>query len=242
MRRWSRACAARVPSEDFTRDLERPLAGLRLGLPVGYFTSHFPGVTVALNAAVQVLKDQGAEMVEVEAPKSLDFTQETGWAMNAEASAWHGPRLRRQTTDYRPDVRTYLRAGELILASDFINAKRFRSKIIADLRDLYDVYRLDALITSTIPATAAEVGQADYHAPDGFVESVIHTMLRNCWPFNLTGQPALTVPCGFDEGLPVGMQIAGRPWQEALVLRIGHQYQQVTDWHAKRPTLPGVPA
>ena len=95
MRRWSRACAARVPSEDFTRDLERPLAGLRLGLPVGYFTSHFPGVTVALNAAVQVLKDQGAEMVEVEAPKSLDFTQETGWAMNAEASAWHGPRLRR---------------------------------------------------------------------------------------------------------------------------------------------------
>ena len=227
---------SRRPTVDYTAPLHRPLHGLRAGVALGYFTTHYPYIAAAFDQAVQELRQLGVETPDVPTPPSLDRTQETGAGLNAEASAWHGARMRRQPQDYAPDVRRWLKQGELVLATDYINARRNRARISADLRRLFDDHRLDVLLTPTVPATAAEFGQEEYVAPDGFREPVMAASLRGTWPFNLTGQPALTVPCGFDDqALPVGFQIAGRPWDEATVLRIGHQYQRVTDWHLRRP-------
>ena len=86
--------------------------------------------------------------------------------------------------------------------------------------------------------TAGAVGQEDYRSADGLVEDLVWASVRCAFPFNMTGQPALTVPCGFDDaGLPIGLQIAGRPWAEATVLRVGHAFQHATDWHTRRPPI-----
>lgn len=227
---------ARRPIDDYTAKLDLPLQGIRAGVAVGYFTTHYPAIAAAFDKAVDDLRELGAETPEISMPASLDLTQETGAGLNAEASAWHGPRMRSQADDYAPDVRRWLKQGELVLATDYINARRNRARISADVRRIFDDHRLDVLLTPTVPTTAAAFDQDEYVAPDGFREPVMVASLRGTWPFNLTGQPAVTVPCGFDDqGLPVGLQIASRPWDEATTLRVGHQYQRVTDWHQRRP-------
>ena len=123
----------------------------------------------------------------------------------------------------------------MMLATDYINMQRFRQKINNDFRRMWEDARLDIMLTPTLAVTAAEHGQMMYNCPDGCEETLMSSSVRCTFPFNLTGQPALTVPNGFDEkGLPTGLQIIAKPWADALVLRVGHAYQQVTDWHSRR--------
>ena len=97
---------------------------------------------------------------------------------------------------------------------------------------------LDALLTPTLPHPAARHDQASFRGPSGADEPVINAYVRTCGPFNLSGLPALSIPCGFTEpGLPIGLQIVGRPFDEAMVLRIGQAYQSNTDWHTRKPAL-----
>src|SRR5690606_26629627 len=96
---------------------------------------------------------------------------------------------------------------------------------------------VDVLVTPTLPMTATAIGQ-EMITIRGVEQTVFAALLRNTEPFDLTGLPALVVPCGFSaEGLPFSMQIAGRAYDEATVLRVGHAYQQATDWHTRRPQL-----
>ena len=232
--------SAKTAVEDYARDLHTPIKGLRIGVAGGYFTSHFPGVNDAIAKVAQALAGLGGEVREIAPPLVRDIPpHHPGFAIHlADATSWHVVRLRRQGGDYPPDVASFLKQGELMLATDYINAQRYRSLYNTAMRELYDRERLDALVLPTVPVTAGAIGQAEYRATDGFVEDLVFASIRCTFPFNMTGQPALTVPCGFDENrLPFGLQIVGRPWQEALVLRIGHQYQQVTDWHQRRPTI-----
>ena len=97
--------------------------------------------------------------------------------------------------------------------------------------------RIDVLITPTLAITAPNIGQ-EMITVRGMEQSVFSALIRNTEPFNLTGLPALTVPSGFSqEGLPTGMQIIGRPFEETTILRVGHLYQEATDWHNHRPDL-----
>ena len=105
------------------------------------------------------------------------------------------------------------------------------------MRRAFDRERLDAVITPTLPATAALADQEmnDYGEME---EDVTSSYVRTTAPFNLSGQPALTVPCGFDrDGLPIGLQIAGRPFDEVTVLRIGAAYEATTTWSEHRPPV-----
>ncbi len=96
---------------------------------------------------------------------------------------------------------------------------------------------VDVLVTPTTPITAARIGE-DSIAYGGSEEPVLVAMIRCTAPFNATHLPALSLPCGFTRaGLPVGMQIAGRPFDEATVLRVGHAYEQATEWHLRTPGL-----
>ena len=97
--------------------------------------------------------------------------------------------------------------------------------------------QVDVLITPTTPITAPRIGQDIVRCGDS-EEPVLHAMIRCTAPFNATHLPALSVPCGFTPGgLPVGLQIAGRPFDEATVLRVGYAYEQATGWHLRTPVL-----
>ncbi len=230
---------SKVPTEDYTANLGRGVKGLTFGVPTNYFPSHFPEVQAAVDAAVDEIAKLGAEVRKVTIPESWDLAKPAAFAIwLAEGSAYHQARMRRQKDQYTDDVRALILAGEFILATDYLNAKRYRSRLIVDMKRMYNDTGIDALLTPTTPGTAFKPDQETYNAPDGWEDFVLPAAIHCTSPFNITGQPALSVPCGFDDkNLPIGLQIAGRPWADALTLQVGHAYQQVTDWHTRRPTI-----
>jgi len=132
-------------------------------------------------------------------------------------------------------VRRFLELGNFILARDYVQAQRYRALLGRRIADLWS--RVDLIATPTLPITATPLGQATV-TPRSNEEPVYLALLRNTEPFNLTGLPALTVPCGFsDDGLPIGMQIVGRPFAEAEVLCAGDAFQRETNWHERQPPL-----
>jgi aspartyl-tRNA(Asn)/glutamyl-tRNA(Gln) amidotransferase subunit A len=127
-------------------------------------------------------------------------------------------------------VRLRLQLGFEVWAVDYLEALESQQELRAEMEKQYA--KIDVLVTPTTAFTATRI--EDELAASGR-ESYIARLTR---PFNLTGQPAISLPCGFDsQGLPVGLQIAGRPFDEETVLRVAHAYEQATDWHLRRPPL-----
>jgi aspartyl-tRNA(Asn)/glutamyl-tRNA(Gln) amidotransferase subunit A len=230
--------SAREPVPDYTADLQAGARGLRLGVPTNYFFADcHPEVEAAVRAAARVLAEQGAEVREVSIP-DIDLALVAEFAIVLpEASAIHQQWLRKQASEYGEDVRVLLEAGELYLATHYLKGQRVRALVKDGLRRTF-AEGLDALLTPTLPQPAARFDQASFRGPSGIEEPVINAYVRTCAPFNLSGLPALSVPCGFTQaGLPVGLQIVGRPFDEATVLRVGQAYESATDWHTRKPPL-----
>lgn len=211
--------------------LTADVRGLRVGVPRAYFYDDLaPAVTGAVEAALGTLAELGMELQEMALP-GVETTFAVGRAVQRpEASAYHHTRLRAAPELYGPELRADLEVGALFLATDYIHAQRVR----ATLREQWlEVMRgFDVLVTPTVPVAAISVDAA---MSSGGVKG---TLLRNTYPFNLAGLPALSLPCGFTpEGLPIGMQIVGRPFDEATVLRASHAYEAATPWHTMHPTL-----
>jgi aspartyl-tRNA(Asn)/glutamyl-tRNA(Gln) amidotransferase subunit A len=121
---------------------------------------------------------------------------------------------------------------------DYLKAQRYRAIIRAEQRAV--LQRVDVLLTPTLPIPAPPIGMATATLA-GRTVPVSPQLIRFTAPFDQSGFPAASVPCGFaPDGLPIGLQIAGRPWAEATVLRVAHAYQQATDWHTRRPPLPAT--
>jgi len=149
-----------------------------------------------------------------------------------EASAYHHATLRASPELYEEETRRDLELGALYLATDYIHGQRVR----ALLRERWlEIMRdVDLLATPTVPVTAPLTP-----GEGGGGGSVVKgTLLRNTYPFNLVGFPALSLPCGLTPaGLPVGLQLAGRPFEDLTVLRAGHAYERATAWHSAKPPL-----
>ncbi|MDO5628961.1 MAG: amidase family protein [Mobilicoccus sp.] len=152
----------------------------------------------------------------------------------AEATAFHQQRLREQGEEFEPDVRLLLEVGELLNATDHIKGLRVRTLIQEGWRDLFE-QGLDAVLAPTVPNVAAAVGQTEF--THGEPEAIIDSYVRTSAPGNLTGLPALSVPCAFADGLPIGLQIIGRPFAEATVLRIGAAWESLYDHAGALPQL-----
>jgi aspartyl-tRNA(Asn)/glutamyl-tRNA(Gln) amidotransferase subunit A len=228
---------ARAPVDNYEARLQAGVQGLRLGLPTNYFFDDCdPAVASAVRTAAQVLRNLGAEVQEVSIP-DLELAPAAEFAICIpEASAYHQNALRRQPDDYGADVRLLLEAGELYLATHYLKAQRVRTVIRAGMRRAFD--GLDGMLTPTLPRPAARHDQTGFPRSNGAEEPVINAYVRTCCPFNLTGLPALSIPCGFtSQGLPIGLQIAGRPFDESMVLRVGQAYEGATDWHRRSPPL-----
>ncbi|MEU7314670.1 amidase [Streptomyces sp. NPDC007083] len=211
------------------------LTGLRVGVPGNYFFDRVdPEVEAAVRQAISRLEELGARLVDVEIPMAR-YVQAVQWGlMVPEATAYHERTLRTVPELYAPDVRILLEAGALLPAADYLRAQRARTLMRQSWLRMLEA--VDVVAAPTVPATAAEVGRADLTWPDGTVESVSDSYVRLSAPADITGVPALTVPVGHDRaGLPIGMQLMGRPLEEAVLLRAGQAYERTRQPGALAP-------
>lgn len=217
----------------------RDIRGLRIGVSRLFFLDRVTGaVARAFDQAIAVLKDLGAEIVE--APwADAGAARAASFIINrVETVGVHEQGLREHPELYAPEMLLRLEANSLYPALGYLNAQRARAAAKHSMAALFSDRRLDALIAPACPGTAALADDLTITYDDGARESVMLAYTRLTMPFNATGQPVLAVPSGFDElNLPIGLQIAGRPFDEAGICRIGHAYEQAAGWFNKRPPL-----
>jgi Asp-tRNA(Asn)/Glu-tRNA(Gln) amidotransferase A subunit family amidase len=205
-------------------------------VPSNFFFDHVDTeVGDAVQAALAVLVDAGATLVELAVPHVELTAEVVTTIVGVEAAAIHQEHIRASPEAYTADTRRRLLAGELISGTTYVNAQRVRRLIVAGFRDaLSDV---DVLATPTLPVTAPAFG-ADTTPFGGAEVPVMPVLSRLTAPANAAGLPALALPCGFSSrGLPLSLQLIGRPFDESTLLAAGQAYQRRTDWHARQPPL-----
>jgi aspartyl-tRNA(Asn)/glutamyl-tRNA(Gln) amidotransferase subunit A len=220
--------SSREPVPLYTAPLRQGAKGLRVGVPRDYFLHDVkPEVGDAFETALLTLSRLGAQVRDVQIP-SIWAAPAFMVIMLAEAFAYHARDLRERPHLYGEVLREKLMAGALFTAEEYVQAQRLRARLRADMhRALAEV---DVLATPTTPGTAPAF-QTVLDPDFPFARS-------NMAPFNMSGLPALALPCGFvPSGLPISLQLAGRPFDEATVLRAGHAYEQATEWHRRRPPV-----
>ena len=224
------ACADR-PVPDYLEDLDSGVRGWKLALAVGEFTRvSQPDVREAVRSAAAVFQGLGASVDEVDVEWLYQAALANGRMVQADAAAVHRERLETQPERFGADVRQRLEAGLALPASEYIRARRTQAELRRAAAGTFERY--DALLLPATPVPALPIEGIEDSA------SQAPTLTRYTAPFNLTGLPALSLPCGFTkDGLPVGLQIVCGLWQEARLLRAARAYETATDWHARRPVL-----
>ncbi|MFL5624800.1 MAG: amidase [Ktedonobacteraceae bacterium] len=210
------------------------LQGLRLGVPQDAFVDPLdPEVRTAWRAALHVFEEGGVEIIDVELPRPTMDLYRT--IQKPEATLAHTEKgwFPTRAALYSDTVRTRLAEGLQISAVDYLKALHERRIFSSSLRTI--MQRVDAFVLPTLPVPAipAEIAGQDIKI-DGVIDNSTVAFLRLTMPFNLSGLPTISFPCGFSsDGLPIGLQVAGQPFEEATILRIAHAYQQLTDWHRR---------
>lgn len=221
------------PVSSYRTDLDSGIEGIRLGLDRSYFFGQGleSSVEEAVERALQELAGLEADFVEVEIPSLALALPAAFTILPAEVAAVHRRWINERPGDYVDGTRRMLEFGLLIPAGNIEAAHRARQHLRLEIAATFASERLDALVTPTLPRTAPALDRMD---PTVDVPGLIPYTA----PWNVTGQPALTVPCGFDDdGLPIGLQIVGRPLDESTMLRIGHAYEAVTAWCGQLPPV-----
>jgi aspartyl-tRNA(Asn)/glutamyl-tRNA(Gln) amidotransferase subunit A len=228
------ASSSRQAVPDYPGALTGDIRGLRVGMLRPYFLEFADAeVRTAVEAAVESLLGLGATVTDVNIPHVPLSMGATSPVIGAEAYAYHEKWLKTRWTDYGPDVRERLAVGAFVSGADYVNGQRTRAMIRHDVNAALS--RCDVLIAPSTPVAAPEIG-AETVSVNGETHPVRGALLRFTRPFNATGHPAASIPCGFtDNGLPIGLQLVGRAFDEATVLRVADAYQRVTDWHRRRP-------
>ena len=228
--------ASHVKVPDYTSALKEDVRGLRLGVPQEYFFEGVePAVRDGVQAAVQHLSSLGAAVEEVSIPSIPHVIASSTAIIAAEAYEVHARTLKTRSPDYGVDVRTRLMLGACVQVAQYLNAQRFRTLLRQEMLDVLG--RVDALVTPTTLMAASKIDEPLIHIDNEEFVVAAH-IARATRPFNMTGLPAISVPCGFTpDGLPIGLQIVGRPFDETSVLHVAYAYEQSTSWHERHPTL-----
>jgi aspartyl-tRNA(Asn)/glutamyl-tRNA(Gln) amidotransferase subunit A len=224
------------PVPDFAAAVTAGLKGIRLGLPHDQFlTMMEPGVGAAFQDALGVLKQAGAAMVDVRFPSIDPVVGAHRAILFSEAAAAHEEMIRTKGADLSDDVRPLLQSGLFLTAAQYLAGQQVRKKTIAAYRELWKSF--DVLVLPTSPIVAPKIGATTAMLGDKEIP-LVRAFLDLTLPFNVTGQPAISVPCGFDKaGLPVGLQLVGRPFDEATLFRVAGAYEAATDWLSRKPPV-----
>ena len=245
--------SAPEPVPDYAAGLTGDMRGLRVGVPQEYFVEGMqPGVEATVRTAIAALRDQGAQIVEISLPHTRYALPVYYIIAPAEASAnlarFDGVRygLHVAGEDYwqtlehtrgagfGPEVRRRIMLGTYALSAGYYDAYYKRAQQVRTLirRDFQQVFgQVDLIAAPTAPSVAFKIGENSDDPLAMYLEDVCTL------PVSLAGVPGLVVPCGFSQELPVGLQLIGRPFDEATLFRVGDAYQRVTDWHSRRPAL-----
>ena len=228
--------SAQVEIPDYTKALNQDVKGLRIGVPKEYFEGPLdPQVETAVREALALLETMGAEVIEVSMPMFNDSQAISSAILMSEASACNRDTVLRDGDKMYPPVRLRLEAGLFISAADYLRAQQGRTMFNQQVREL--LQQVDLLAGPTEPVTAPTL--LAERIPVGETEMGTTAALTNFTrPYNITGSPAITIPCGFSNaGMPIGLQLAGRSFDEMTVLRAAHAYEQATDWSQRRPPV-----
>lgn len=225
------ATTADVPIFDYTLGLDDPLPALRVGVPRAFFFDDLhPEIAAAVEKAIQVIRELGAEMHDaIRLDVSTDRT-----LSSAESWAYHKDFVARSPELYQPATLARIKSGENTTPAEVERAKQELTAMRASILKIFD--EVDILLTPTVPIPPPAIATLKQN-PDQLRPAEL-MMLRNTRPFNVWGIPAISLPCGFtQDGLPVGLQLAGPPWLPDKGLHLAHKYEQATAWHKRTPKI-----
>lgn len=218
-----------APTPDFAASMRNGVRGLRIGIPSNHFFDNCdPEVASAVEAAAREFERLGARVTGVAIPDAPAALAHNGIILISDAAAFHRERLEGAREAFGEDVLGLLDIGSKTPATAYALALDFRRSYRRWLeRELFA--NVDVVLHPTTPIPAPPIAES---------AAARNLLIQNTAPWNIAGAPVLALPCGFTaSGLPVGMSLAGRFWDEATLLRAGHAYQQATDWHLRAPTL-----
>jgi aspartyl-tRNA(Asn)/glutamyl-tRNA(Gln) amidotransferase subunit A len=226
---------------NYSEALDHGVDGLKLGVArAHFFGSHVdPEVLEAVDAALADLRESGAIVVEIDIPE-LELMVSIGLAMQlAEMAEYHRQLLPSLGDRYDPNTRFMLEIGQFLPATAYIRAIRARPLVQRVMTTVFQQATIDVLASPTLPGTSFPLDEPGHAS---FVEQTgsrsLGAYVRHMVPANVTGQPAMSIPCGVSsEGMPIGLQLIGRPFDETTVFRIGHAYECLHGWAARRPDL-----
>jgi aspartyl-tRNA(Asn)/glutamyl-tRNA(Gln) amidotransferase subunit A len=231
--------SAPVRHRSAAAEIGQDIRGLRIGMPRLFFYDKLEAdLSEIFDAAAGCLRELGAQIVEADWDLAAEARAVSMVINRAETSAVHDRRVRMHPELVGEEWRLRVKAGLLLPATTYLQAHQARIVIRQSVANYFNQHRLDAMI---VPATAGTAARADdpyLTYADGTREHVLSGYTRMTMPTNATGQPSISVPAGFTSaGLPIGMQIVGRPFAEARICRIGHAYERAARWIDRRPAL-----
>ena len=229
-----------APVPNYCAELEDGVKEKRIGVERSYFfyDGVIDDVRRVVDGAIAEYARQGAEIVDVNVPE-LEHTVETLLTiMLSEASAFHRQMLRHHGSEYDPATRKLLELGEFVPATHYITAQRVRAAFRAVVAKQFQSCRLDAMLWPTIPLPTVPLAELGLERRDKAGETPMQSYIHHTFSANLTGQPAISVPCGVTSaGLPIGFQLIGRPFAESTLFRLAHAYEQAYAWPKFEPSL-----
>ena len=231
-------CTPSIPVPDYTKGLSGSLKGIHIGIPDSYYFDRLDSeVGTATLDAIQVLKRLGAAVKKISIPLLPEASMAAFIILLAEGAAtlekWH----RTRAGDLGNDVRSRLNLGAAVMAVQYLKAQAVRRRVRENFFRAFQ--KVDVIVTPQLPITAPKLNQGTVSWGKKS-EAVPSALTRFTRVYNLVGIPSLSIPCGFSTaGLPIGLQIAGKPFAEATVLKVGHAYESNTPWEDRHPRLDG---
>ena len=210
---------------DYSQAIEGDVKGVRIGLVKEYLDSPMEeGIKEGTMTFVGRMEGLGVKVEEVSLPQLRYASVVSFLIMASESMAYHRRFMKTRAADYGEDIRTRLGLGQFVLATQYIQAQRVRRFLYRHIQDALG--RIDLLLTPTLPITAPRISEREITMGGKSID-VRPVLTRFTRAFNVTGHPAISLPCGLSpSGLPIGVQLIGRPFGEEALLRLGHAYEQ----------------